>query len=326
MQVLAARGVLERRGEVLYGGVNLGSIAVSRVLLDALLAEFESEVLDPTAQRSARPDLDPQFFTALTLAALPASSTRAEAWEIAKHELPTLAELERNLPGIFQRLINVLDRFEVQHGRKARFVVMDFGDQYWGDVGQHQQIYEFYMALAERSARGAIARALAGIGERRDRQGNLLAGDTSIGEAHVQNSVLIDCQIDDGIVIDSVLIGTRAHRIAADRGFDVESTVRELTLGARAGSYRVVSAEPITASEGERVTTVFLPDGTQALLRAHEATDLRDRQNHYEQPILGNSLSFRAAHEQMSRMEADELERRRTEAQAAVLGGESPRE
>jgi phosphomannomutase len=322
MELLADQGVLERRGTTLYGGVNLGSIAVSRLLLDELLQEFESEVLDPNAKRSARPDLDPQFFTALTLAALPDAGVRARAWETTKTELPKLAQLEQNLPGVFERLINVLERFEAKHGRKARFVVMDFGDQYWGDVGQHQQIYEFYMALGERSANGAIARALAGVGERRDRQGNVLAGNTSIGDAHVQNSVLIDCQIEDGIVIDSVLIGTRARRIAADHAFDVESVVRELTLGVRAGSYRVVSAEPVVAAEGERITTVFLPDGSQALLRVHENTDLRDQASTYDQPILGNPLSFRDVHTQMSSMEATALSERRRAAENAVLTAE----
>ena len=323
MELLADRGVLERRGSTLYGGVNLGSIAVSRLLLDELLEEFASEVLDPKAQRKSRPDLDPQFFTALTVAALADPAERAEVWQSTKSELPKLAEMEHNLPGVFDRLVAVIDRFTSNHGRRPRFVVMDFGDQYWGDVGQHQQIYEFYMALAERTANGAIARALAGVGERRDAQGNLLAGNTSIGQAHVQNSVLIDCQIDDGIVIDSVLIGTRARRIAADHAFDVESTARELTLGARAGSYRVISAEPIALTEGERATTVFLPDGSQALLRVHETTDLRDRDSAYDAPILGNSLSFREAHEQMSKVEAGALAERRALAQRAALDEES---
>ncbi|MDQ2643941.1 MAG: mannose-6-phosphate isomerase, class I [Myxococcota bacterium] len=324
MHALAERGLLEKRGDTLYGGINLGSIAVSRVLLDALLAEFESEVLDPKAQRSRRPDLDPQFFTALTLAAIRDPEARAEAWRAACSEIPKLVEMEQNLPGVFERLTGVLERFEADRGRPAKFVVLDFVDQYWGDVGQHRQIYDFYMALAARSAEGSIARALAGLGERRDRQGNILAGDTQLGsDVRIENSVLIDCEIQAGHIQDSVLIGTRARSVRADRAFDVESVVDELVLAARAGSYKVVSPEPVVVAAGERVTTLFLPTGEVHLLRVHEDTDLRDKAANYDVPILGNALSFREAHERMSSGEAEQLFERRQKAVAGVLARRS---
>lgn len=47
MRTLAERGLIERRGDTLIAGINLGSIAISRPLLDELLAEFSSEILDP---------------------------------------------------------------------------------------------------------------------------------------------------------------------------------------------------------------------------------------------------------------------------------------
>jgi len=320
MYALAERGLLERRGDTLYGGVNLGSIAVSRPLLDALLEEFEGEVLDPHAKRSERPDLDPQFFTALTLAAIGGPEARAEAWRLARAEIPKLVEMENALPRVFERLTAVLERFESRHGRRPKFVVLDFIDQYWGDVGQHRQIYDFYMALAARSAEGSIARALAGLGERRDRQGNILAGSTELGpDVHVENSVLIDCDIRSGHVKDSVLIGTRARSLRADRAFDVESAVDELVLGARSGSYQVVSPEPVLAAPGERVTTLFLPTGEVHLMRVREDTDLRDKAATYDVPVLGNALSFREAHERMSNGEAEQLLERRRKAIDGVL-------
>ena len=324
MHELAERGLLEKRGDTLYGGVNLGSIAVSRVLLDALLEEFESEVLDPNAKRSQRPDLDPQFFTALTLAAIRDPEARAEAWRLACSEIPKLVDMENNLPRVFERLTSVLERFEAKHGRRPKFVVLDFVDQYWGDVGQHRQIYDFYMALAARSAEGSIARALAGLGERRDRQGNVLAGNTQLGDdVQVENSVLIECEIQTGHIKDSVLIGTRARVVRADRAFDVESVVDELVLAARAGSYQVVSPEPVAVAAGERVTTLFLPTGEVHLMRVQEDTDLRDKAVTYDVPILGNSLSFREAHERMSSGEAEQLLERRGKAIEGVLARRS---
>jgi hypothetical protein len=176
------------------------------------------------------------------------------------------------------------------------------------------------MALAARSAEGSIARALAGLGERRDRQGNVLAGNTQLGDdVQVENSVLIDCEIQAGHIKDSVLIGTRARVVRADRAFDVESVVDELVLAARAGSYQVVSPEPVAVAVGERVTTLFLPTGEVHLMRVQEDTDLRDKGATYDVPILGNSLSFREAHERMSSGEAEQLLERRGKAIEGVL-------
>ena len=61
MEKLADRGLVQIRDGKLYGGVNLGSVAVSYDLLDALLNEFKAEVNDSTANRNDRPALIPNF-------------------------------------------------------------------------------------------------------------------------------------------------------------------------------------------------------------------------------------------------------------------------
>ena len=47
-------------------------------------------------------------------------------------------------------------------------VALDFQDQYWGDIGQHLQIYDFYMALNEPGPKAEILRTLADILDQRD--------------------------------------------------------------------------------------------------------------------------------------------------------------
>ncbi|NJK89539.1 MAG: hypothetical protein HC923_09150 [Myxococcales bacterium] len=59
MEPLVERGLLRRVNHEIHGGVNLGSIAVSRALLDVLVSEFRAELEDTNADRSRRPDLDP---------------------------------------------------------------------------------------------------------------------------------------------------------------------------------------------------------------------------------------------------------------------------
>jgi len=312
MAPLAERGLLLRRGGRLYGGVNLGSIAVSRALLDLLLDEFGAEVNDPSADRTNRPDLDPQLFTALTVAALADPATRAEAWRRARSDSAAIEHLATQLPDVVDRLRGVLDRFEARHRRAPRFVALDFGDQYWGDIGQHRQAYAFYMALAARDDDGEISRALAGVGGLPDEHGNRLVGRTRLGPTvRIRNSVVVDAEIDSGTIEGCVLLGTRARRVDGRDAFDVESIAPELELEPGSGTYKVVSDAPVRAAAGERLTTVFFAGADEVLLRVREDTDLRDRERTYDRPILGNPLSFREAHGRVGADDPAAIEARR---------------
>lgn len=326
MQALAARGLLQTKGDRLLGGINLGSIAVSRVLLEALLEEFSAEVNDASADRKQRPDLDPQFFTVLMTALIDDDGERAQTYAHTVREVPALAKLDRTFPDLLVRLRRVVSRFAASHGRKPKVVAMDFGDQYWGDVGQHKDIRRFYMALNQPDADGQIARALAGLPETRDARGNLISADSTVAPSVVvERSVLIGCELSGtGSVRDSVLIGTRARDIFAEAAFDVLGTVPKLELAPGAGSYKVVSSEPLRVAEGERVTTLFLPGDREVAMRVHEELDLRDRQNNYEAAVLGNPLPFSEAHELMMSMPVEELEARRARASDAALARFEP--
>ena len=313
MAALADRGLLRREGSTLVGGINLGSIAVSFRLLDVLLAQFAAEVNDSAAGRAARPDLDPQFFTALTVAVLDDVRERERAWETALAESAAMRAMARAMPDVLARLRRAVEAYRRAHGRNPKMVVLDFGGQYWGDMGRHAEIYNFYMDLNDPGARGRIARALAGIAGERDRHGNTMAGTCHVAPGvAVRDSVLMNVRLEgSGLVERSVLIGTRATGLRVIEGFDVLSAVRDLAIAPRGGAYRVVSAEPVRAGPGERVTTLFLPGGREVLMRVHEDTDLGDRAAAYDVAIAGNPLSFREAHALMGRVSPRELAARR---------------
>ncbi|MEN0068511.1 MAG: mannose-6-phosphate isomerase, class I, partial [Myxococcota bacterium] len=97
MRQRIGRGVIERDGE-LWGGINLGSIAMSRDLLDALIEELGEAMADLDADRRTRPDLDPQFFTALTLATEPDATKRRAATAAMENEVPAFAALRDHWP------------------------------------------------------------------------------------------------------------------------------------------------------------------------------------------------------------------------------------
>ncbi len=104
MEKLADRGLVQKRHGKLYGGVNLGSVAVSSDLLDALLNEFKGEVNDSTANRNARPALDPEFFTALTIAVSQDEHERREAWQRAIQESKDVKTLSATMPDVLELL------------------------------------------------------------------------------------------------------------------------------------------------------------------------------------------------------------------------------
>lgn len=319
MEALADRGLLQRRGGALIGGINVGSIALSRALLDVLLETFADDVADATADRRARPDLDPQLFTALTIAAIADPAAREPAWRRARQESASIEELAGKQPDLLPRLRAALDEFEARHGRPIRMVALDFGDQYWGDVGQHRQMRELVMALRDPGPDGAIARALADIDAEPDANGNLIVGDTHLGpQVTARDSVLIDAWIDAGEVVDSVLVGTQVGHIDAREAFDIHGVAPALTLAPDAGSYRVVSDSPLEVGAAQRVTTAFFPEGA-VTLRVHENTDLRDRAATYDVPILDNPISFREAHARAVASDPDDTARRRDEARARAL-------
>jgi hypothetical protein len=309
MEKLADRGLVQKRHGKLYGGVNLGSVAVSYELLDALLNEFKGEVNDSTAQRNDRPALDPEFFTALTIAVSHDEQEGREAWHRAIQESKDVQKLSATVPDVLERIRRAISTL----ARPVKMMALDFQDQYWGDIGQHPQIYDFYMGLNESGPKGDILRALADIPDQRDEHGNIIVGDSYISQnITVKNSVLINVTLTgQGRIAHSVLIGTRAGNIDMENGFDVLSTATSLQVSSRGGTYKVVSDVPVSVAAGERVTTLFMPMHGTHLMRVHEHTNLRDTAATYDVPICGNPVSFKDAHEDMGRITVEELEQAR---------------
>ncbi len=295
MRARVGRGVL-LQGDQLVGGINLGSVAMSRDLLDALCEEFAAEIDDPNADRRTRPDLDPQFFTALTLATEPDPVRRREATQATEAEVPALAALREHWPDLVERLHGVVKQLEQRRGRPLSLRALDLGDPFWGDVGQHRQMYTWLQGLRDPSLHGVVTRALAGLPAEPDADGNWIADDCELGpDVRVRDSVLLGVRIGSGEIERAVLLGTTATTVHACDAFDHGSLAPALELGPRSGGYRVIADTPVVVPPGERLTTVFLPEGPVAM-RVHETTKLRDREKCYDVPILGNPLSFRDAH------------------------------
>ncbi|MEZ4239932.1 MAG: hypothetical protein R3F59_28035 [Myxococcota bacterium] len=293
-EALAAAGRIRRSPAGPVAGVNLGSIAVSRGLLDVLVEAFGGDLADLGADPRRRPDLDPQLFTALTVAALDDPAARADAWAQAMAEVPAVRAVDGWMPDLVRRLRAALDRLADRRGRAVRFVALDLGDPWWADLGDQRGIRAALMQLRAPGPDGTVARALARIPEAADAHGNRFAGDCRIAPGvRVRGSVLVDAHLQAGEVVDSVLVGTRAGHVDAHGAFDVDSAACRLSLGRGAGAYKLL-ADVAAVGPGERLTTLVTADGLLPL-RGAEGLDLRDRAASWDVPVLGNRVSLREA-------------------------------
>jgi len=78
--------------------------------------------------------------------------------------------LSEKMPDVLERIQKAIGTLD----RPLKKVALDFQDQYWGDIGQHLQIYDFYMALNEPGPKAEILRTLADILDQRDENGNII--------------------------------------------------------------------------------------------------------------------------------------------------------
>lgn len=202
MELLADKGLLQRREDGLYGGINIGSVAVSYDLLEVLLEEFKDDVLDKTAKRGDRPDLDPQFFTALCIASINDPKARELAWQESIATVKAMQEMSVKMPDILERILNVLDRFNQVYNRPIKIAAVDFLDLYWADIGQHAKMFDFFTLINQEGPEAEISRALAGIESKRDANGNIIIGNSQISpNIKVKNSILIDVLLTAKVIL-----------------------------------------------------------------------------------------------------------------------------
>jgi hypothetical protein len=271
-------------------GVNLGSFAISYPLLDAALEVFGSDVADPA--RAA--DWDPYGWLALSCAN-DAEWDEARAYE-AQAGRPGLTALSERYPAFYEQMREVRRRVERRQGRPLRLAVLDFGECFWVDMGLHQQLRRALERLTQPDATGEVTRALFGITQPPDANGNIVVNSQIASGADVRGSIVIDSQIQDAasVIQNGIVVGGRHRRVSMPEGgialFCAVNTL-EFT-GPAALALRSVD-ESVTLPAGGRHTVLFGPSGPVAMT-GNESVTSYDGPN-YDDQILGNALSYAEA-------------------------------
>ena len=271
-------------------GVNLGSFAISYPLLDAALEVFDADVGDPS--RAA--DWDPYGWLAL-ICETDAEWEAARAYE-AKAGRPGLAGLLQHYPGFYERMREVRRRLEVRQGRPLRIAVLDFGACFWVDMGLHQRLREALEALTGTDTEGAVTRALFGITQQPDANGNIVVNSQVAAGANVKDSVIVDSQILDSssVIHGGIVVGGRHRTVSMpDGGIALFCALDSLQLdGPSSIVLRSVGAD-VRLPEGGRYTVLFAPSGEVPMVGNESVTSYDGLS--YDEPILGNPLSYAEA-------------------------------
>jgi hypothetical protein len=300
--ILARRDALGKKN--LAMGVNLGSFAISHPLLDAALEVFGDDVADP--DRAA--DWDPYGW--LALRSDEATWEAARAYE-AQAGRPGLASLLERYPRFYEKMREVRQRVQHRLGRELQIAVLDFGECFWVDMGLHQQLRRALERLTSPDAAGEVTRALFGITERPDANGNIVLNSQIAEGARVSNSVIIGSEIRDGssVINNGIVVGGRHGRVTMpDGGIALFCASHALTFeGPSALALRSIG-DDIRLPGGGRHTTLFGPGGPLPMTGSESINDY-DKSD-YTDPILGNAISFAAAAGLMDGVGPAETDRR----------------
>jgi len=288
-----------------HAGVSLGPAAVSYDVLDIAGEVFSREIETDGIYF----DFDPYFLMALAMEDDPA------AWDAAAAGDASLRELLDMVPDFFAKVQRVKSLFAERHGRPLNIKILDLGnDVYWADIGQHRAMREKFMALNDEGPRGVIARSIAGVKDGRDADGNIVINAEIASSVSVKDSVVINTRLTGkGTVTGSVIVDSELADVDIKGAFAVRSERRGRTvMAASSGIYGSLGADDLVLGKGMRHVSV-LTAGSKTDMTVSEDTDLRDKDNNYNVPIYGNTMSFEEAYNVMCGVSMEELEKRRTE-------------
>ncbi len=263
--------------------VNLGSLGVSRRLLDAAADVFAADVADP----ERRVDWDPYFWVAF--------QNDAAGWQAARHAEAELGrdgieKLEAGFPEFAARAREVRERL----GEPAVYVI-DYGEPFWFDCGLQPTLRRAFLSLTHGTAEGAATRALLGVPQEADADGNRLAGAEIAAGAAVRNSVVIDSRVGPGSHLDGAVVAASTVDAAQvpEAGAVLFCDVGgRFDVGAQAVAYGVTGADLSVEARG-RATTLAQAPGAPLLRGSEDLAELSGED--FTRPVLGNPMSFAEA-------------------------------
>lgn len=277
--------------------VNLGSFAASHVFLTELCSVFKDELLDEVTAAN----WDPYFWVAL-------HSSSLEEWESfgREEELASrtgFRDLNSSIPSFFTSVQTVKRNLQERLGRELRVSILDFGEPYWLDAGNHQSLKTSLADLFRDTEDGATLRAFLGLPQTLATGGSFIKDCNIAPGVRIARSIVIDTEVrDPNSVIDGgvILRGSYGHLEVSTGGVAIWSTADELTISGPHGSVFRFSGNG-TIGSNECTSTLITESGP--LPMRYDWTLGTIDSNTYNEVVAGNPISYQAASGHMAHID-----------------------
>ncbi|TCO45850.1 hypothetical protein EV192_12036 [Actinocrispum wychmicini] len=273
--------------------VNLGSLAASHRLLRAACESFQGELNDS----SSAVNWDPYFWMALQCADI-------DSWEAigraeARFGGTGFASLGSAVPRFFSAVQSMKRRLQQELGRELRVAVMDFGEPYWLDAGNHLSLRNTFGDVFAPNEQGRVVRAFLGLPESLS-EGESFVRDSKIAPGvRVHGSVIIGSEIrDPGSSIEgAIVIGSRLGRLRVNSGGVVLCSVSDdlEVQGPHGIAFRIFGKSKVAGTES--AATLLMGNRSTTMTYDDKLGTIGD--GTYSEAVLGNSMSFRDASQAM---------------------------
>lgn len=207
-------GRLPRSGDALDVHVNMGSFAASHKLLDALVDAF----FDQIAESNGTANWDPYLWMAL-------HSDNQDEWEEeccvdAGARPRDFASLLANVPDFWSRAQRARARLESHTGRPFTAKVLDFGEPYWFDAGNHSSLRAGINDIFNAGDDGDTVRALLGLPQGLAMGESVVAGSRIAPGVTVRNSVIIGSYVaePESSLEKAIVVNSRVGRVQVRPG------------------------------------------------------------------------------------------------------------
>jgi hypothetical protein len=264
--------MLQSLGDIGQVGPSLGSFSVSAALLEALSAEFATEL----AEKTAKFDTDPDFWMPLTL------SPKDYAALMKQKGIDEDVSLKHHA-----RMTAMKEKFDF--GSMGLFGAVDVGsDACWWDYGQLKLYSTNNLKLLEDSADAKLLRQFFGI---TDKKFYSKIEGVKVDEP----SCVFSCKIGGGSITSSALANVTSPYVEAEGAIIVNCTAKKIVAGKGAILYNLIdtSDEGIDAGPGEVKVAVMDENGNSMLLQSR--MDI-DGGKAWKQKLDMNEMSFEDVH------------------------------
>ena len=288
-----ATKMLGQLGTIRQVGPSLGSFSVSAAILQAMVAEFQPELVE----KQGKLDTDPHFWMPLTL---------SETDYIYLMEQKGIDATESKAH--YGRMKEFCAKFD--KGNLGLFGAVNVGKEAcWWDYGQLKLYSKNSLLLLDDSTEATLLRKFLMVAE------GPHTGTAQDSDVQLDHSYAFSSKIHSGKLRNSIVCRVKTRELQADGAIVVNCVAPKIVAGKGCILYNLISETEIVAKDGEVMVEVTNESGQSFVLRSR--MDI-DGGKAWKEKVEGNELSFEQVHANNKDANISKIELERAERYLGV--------